>query len=458
MTFLHARTRLVIAVLAVAGAASWSCEDGQADLLVPTGVSATSEADETIVQWEERPGATGYAVHWDDEPDVTKDDEMRATQTPPLVLTGLERGREHFFRVSASYPEGTSDLSDETSAVHTAGRVAQGSAPVLAGGRTELQGGLHVDDSGIYIAWSDHNAREIRFAHSEDLGVTWRWFTIASHDTPADSDSSMSAVVFRLGERIVVPHANYKQPRVATSIDGGETWDVQPLPGFAFPMDSKIVGGQAYVLRSTTNAEGLSVERTADGVAWTSTQVVADRPNTGCLSVTGERIAIAYESVVENTAQLMKFTVSDDGGETWTQSDIDLESDSGYACALAEVEGELFVTYLRFVQGDVQEVWLMLARSSDGGATWEKSVLDEAAVWYGPSSVIVREGQLHVAYHREGELVLQSSDDLGATFVERTLIEYPSSFRVDFHRTIDAGGQGHAAFMPSGLWYQRFDW
>lgn len=451
--------------LLVPASTTLSCEEGCSgeseapDLPPPIGVIATSEHNVTTVSWDAAAGASGYRVHWDDAPNVTEDDPVVEVEAPTTEFRELIRGREYFFRVSADYPAGQSGLSSEVSAVHTGGTFSSAARPIVEPARTDMQGGLHVDDTGVYIAWNDVPSREFRFAKSADGGSTWHWFTIDEHDTPENEGSLMSALVFRLGERIVVPHTNYHVPRVASSTDGGENWEVADLPANTFPIDLAIDGGVAHVLSFGESANGLAISSSTDGLTWSRRDVPADRPDTACLHVAGERILIAHQRIIENAAHVMAFTSSADGGATWVSSDIDLETDSGYNCSIVPHQDAIFVTYDFYRYVDGQNVnRLMLARSDDDGATWERISLDDTHLYASPASLISREDVLHVVHHREHELVLKTSTDGGSSFAERTLLSHNGEFSVPFSRAKDWAGSGHATFLFERLEYIRFPW
>ncbi len=447
-----------LALLMAAGCAwPWDRGHPSAEHAPPTGVIASSERGVTTVAWDPSEGASSYRVYFASAPGIDLDDAFEDSPIEQRDFVGLPIGVEHYFRVQAVYPDGRSDLSEEVSSVPTNGFTTRGSSFPAD---PELQGGLHVDETGVYVTWVEDRTKEVRFARSADLGATWRNFVVALQESPADTFSLASSHVVRRGSRIYLPHTNYHQPRLATSGDGGETWDIAPLPATTFPIDLVFDGEEAYLLTFGEETGGHAVLRLVDGGFAPVASPPGDRPSVGCLFVAGDTITVAYESLGPSAAQWMRLSRSVDGGRAWAQSDIELVAESGYNCAVAERAGVLVVTYGHHEYRDgrnFDQLWL--SRSVDGGRTFERTVLDAMHEWSSPQTILWDEdGALRIVYYRQdGALVLATSSDLGLSFTTRVVYEGPPGFASSVLRARVFDGRGHALFESGdGLTFATF--
>ena len=85
---------------------------------IPTNVTATAGNGEVTVDFDPVAGATSYNIYWDTSPGVTiASGTQDAGGSIPRIITGLIRGTEHYFVVTAVNSAGESGESIEVSAV-----------------------------------------------------------------------------------------------------------------------------------------------------------------------------------------------------------------------------------------------------------------------------------------------------------------------------------------------------
>lgn len=84
---------------------------------VPTGVQASAEGTQVVVEWEPVPDATGYNLYWSTTPVVNPRTGNRLTDvTSPYVHRNLQRDQRYYYVVTAVLPTGESPPSAEVTA------------------------------------------------------------------------------------------------------------------------------------------------------------------------------------------------------------------------------------------------------------------------------------------------------------------------------------------------------
>lgn len=86
---------------------------------IPQGVTASvapEQPNATLVEWESVDGATSYNLYWNNEGDVSTDDNVFNGAVSPFVHTALAGGTPYYYRVSALNGGSESGLSSEVMA------------------------------------------------------------------------------------------------------------------------------------------------------------------------------------------------------------------------------------------------------------------------------------------------------------------------------------------------------
>lgn len=274
---------------------------------------------------------------------------------------------------------------------------------------------------------------------SEDDGLTW-----TDRTRPAVNDVAMRAIAVVAAEHLV---AVGDAPGVLQSLDGGDTWDLDPLPGVTGLADVDLTPWGMI----TAVGEGGVLVRSADqGMTWTVTSIAADdlsgigwRTATNGYAVTAsavfettdegdtwtERTELAglhFPSDVEwhdpehgFILDIGGYRESTDAGATWT----DQGSTSGeptYVATLVRIDAD---TWIAPQNGD----GAFLFRTTDAGLSW---TLVDARDWAGGFFDAVRTptGAI-VACTRMGDLL--RSDDDGLTWTN-TVATPADGVRVTF--------------------------
>ena len=187
---------------------------------------------------------------------------------------------------------------------------------------------------------------------------------------------------------------------VQISADGGETWGSPKIivAGGGHPNDGQwdpqiavdpVDGRTVYAMWMQNFKDDIAVAKSTDfGATWTV--VIADDvqniPDKPILAVRGPDVYVAYGQI---SANRMYFSVSHDYGETWATHQM---QNGPYGLPLPAggtitSDGTAYFSwggYKKQGQGS-GEIILYLTRSTDGGATWERIVIDDA--WAGPECV-----------------------------------------------------------------------
>ena len=183
---------------------------------------------------------------------------------------------------------------------------------------------------------------------------------------------------------------------VQVSADCGETWGSPQIivAGGSHPNDGQWdpqiavdpVDGTVYAMWMQNQKDDILVARSTDfGDTWTTTIAddVDNKPDKPILAVRGQDVYIAYGQLSGNR---MYFTVSHDGGDTYTTYQMQngpfgLPLPAGGAITSDGTAYFSWGGYRKQGQG-TGEITLYVTRSADGGATWDRTVIDSA--WPGP--------------------------------------------------------------------------
>ncbi|MDX2192695.1 MAG: sialidase family protein [Gemmatimonadales bacterium] len=147
------------------------------------------------------------------------------------------------------------------------------------------------------------------------------------------------------------------------------------------------------------------------------------------------------------------FTRSVDGGRTWAPTRALNTEEACPCCRTAIVAGtgnELFVAWRSVAAGDVRDI--VVARSPDGGATWEAPVKPRDEGWVfpgcphaGPSIKVDAEGRVHIAWWTgkpgEAGVWYGVSADRGRTWQAQAIATGATSQPAHVQLAIAPGGQ-----------------
>jgi hypothetical protein len=111
----------------------------------------------------------------------------------------------------------------------------------------------------------------------------------------------------------------------------------------------------------------------------------------------------------------MLLLISNDNGKTWQPARVMLESGSGQFDAQIAVDpADHHTLFAAWLDNGKREV--IVARSSDSGATWTTSVAARGNVELDKPALAVRGKNVYVAFNHEEEVWLASSQDSGRSF------------------------------------------
>ena len=179
---------------------------------------------------------------------------------------------------------------------------------------------------------------------------------------------------------------------VQRSDDGGHTWSqpqpIAPVAAHGGQYDSQIVvdpvdGRTVWAsFLQGTNSEIAVVKSTDFGKTWSPLSIVSDLPpglDKDTLVVRGDTVAVAYDDNHNTWA-----SVSHDGGQTWATHEI-LPGNNAFYLPLSagggiDSLGNIYFSWDSFdkahqLNGD-GPVTLWVTKSSDGGQTWKRTVID----------------------------------------------------------------------------------
>ena len=194
----------------------------------------------------------------------------------------------------------------------------------------------------------------------------------------------------------IEPHGE-APPKIAYAPDGGL---------FALYAVAKVVPGRRFPMSSLRLAKSAD-----DGATWTAPVTIASDSAFGtrnfhALHVAGD--GAVYVAWLESSQGKSKtfLTRSTDAGTTWSTP---VMADSAQSCpccrtAIATArDGTLYLAWRTVLPGNVRDV--VVARSTDGGATWGTPVRAHADNWVfdgcphaGPSMQVDSAGAVHIAW------------------------------------------------------------
>lgn len=149
----------------------------------------------------------------------------------------------------------------------------------------------------------------------------------------------------------------------------------------------------------------------------------------------------------------MLLLTSGDNGRTWQSPRVMLESGSGQFDAQVVVDpGDHHSIVAAWLQNNKRDV--MIARSSDSGATWFFTIAARSAYELDKPSLAVRGQNVYVAFNHEEEVWIAASQDGGHTFTwTRVNPESRSGWSLLGAATVDAAGNvylGWASYAKAG--------
>ncbi len=234
---------------------------------------------------------------------------------------------------------------------------------------------------------------------------------------------------------------------VQVSADGGETWGSPKIiiPGGSHPNDGQwdpqisvdpIDGRTVYAVWMQNQKDDIAVAKSTDfGETWTVTIAddVNNKPDKPILAVRGQDVYVAYSQI---NANRMYWSISHNGGETYATYQMQ-NGPLGLPLAgggTITSDGTAYFSwggYKKQGQG-TGEITLYVTRSTDGGATWERTVIDSA--WPSPEC-----GEPCLWRFLTTQLVM-TSDDADNLYLLWDGADYTGDpGRMYFSRSIDGG-------------------
>ncbi len=82
----------------------------------PTAKASTAETRDVTLAWDDVPNATSYNIYWSDKPRAIKRNRIKISNVKnPHKITGLIKGKNYYFVVTAVNASGESEESEEFS-------------------------------------------------------------------------------------------------------------------------------------------------------------------------------------------------------------------------------------------------------------------------------------------------------------------------------------------------------
>ena len=142
----------------------------------------------------------------------------------------------------------------------------------------------------------------------------------------------------------------------------------------------------------------------------------------------------------------MLLLISSDNGKTWQAPHVMLESGSGQFDAQIVVDpADRHTVFAVWLEGRKREV--MLARSSDSGASWSFTVAARSDVELDKPALAVRGQSVYVAFNHEEQVWVAASQDGGRSFVPTRVNSDPrAGWSLLGSATVDPAGNAYLAW------------
>ncbi|HKZ48828.1 MAG TPA: exo-alpha-sialidase [Thermoplasmata archaeon] len=366
--------------------------------------SLAADGGTLYLVWQEDPG-TGYPPRWEvhfsrsDDGGVSWTPDTRLPDAPPepvdqqdptvavsaegMIYVGWMDHR-HAGDTTSNYDgdiyfarsmDGGQSWTTPSTRVSDPGRGAAESAPLL---RVTPDGVLH-------LLWEDRERRLV-IARSTDGGSTWSP-SVSIAPEPDLTDQIYPDMAVGPGGSLYALWQGHKETNwgayFARSMDGGLTWTspAVALPWFHSLEAAIAVDWRGNVFAAAVAAENLygsiQMSKSLDGgLTWSSPATVD--PGNAASGQSDPRLAVDADGTVyavwvdgRGGDANIRFSRSDDGGETWSLSER-LNRDNGTAYQYDPVlavgpPGEVYVGWAD-ERGGNPDIYLL--NSSDGGRTW----------------------------------------------------------------------------------------
>lgn len=325
---------------------------------------------------------------------------------------------------------------------------------------------IAVNGANVYIAYYDDATNSLKFARSTDAGINW---TLSTVDNLGNVGQFNSMVADGSGIYIAYYDVANKDAKMAISTDGGASFSVQVVDGAGTDVGdwasldkdgsvlhlayrSATAGGIRYIqstdsglswnpainIPGTSGPGGVSLDKasggapvvgisyfdninnqwefvisTDDGASWNAPVVVhvgGNFPRPTSLKIDGTRAHFSfYEDVLED----LMVASSTDTGATWSTQTVDSAGKVGDYNSLALDGTNLYITYF-----DETNFELKLAFSTDDGGSWSFRVIDTAGQTGTATALVAVGTNLYVAYttYSSDEIRFAKSNDGGLSW------------------------------------------
>ncbi|MBI39989.1 MAG: hypothetical protein CMF59_10340, partial [Leptospiraceae bacterium] len=190
------------------------------------------------------------------------------------------------------------------------------------------QTSLFANCQRINIAHANPSNAALRFARSNDAGMTWY-----ISDVEVGADLGYDSEIFARGDEIFIVHndADDLNNRFAYSSDAGRTWSTSQLNDPAFDTSGEaaitVIGNEVYIVLSYLGVQLLYSQD--QGQSWSVIEAEGDNSKGAdpSIVVDGDRIFIAHQE--QGIAQDLFVTRSLNRGSTWETIAVQTTDDVG---------------------------------------------------------------------------------------------------------------------------------
>lgn len=268
---------------------------------------------------------------------------------------------------------------------------------------------LGTDGTNVYVSYGDGDNYNVKFASSQDGGLSWSTQTL---DAQGNVGLDSSLVVDETDVYISYPESITGDIRLRTSGDGGSSWASEIVESGVGARPSMLSDGTTLYV-SYVGADGalLFAERPLSGGTWQKSMIRDGSYTAVDIAMAGSTI---YVSAFNWDTRNLYCARSSDAGATWSVLTVDNSGLVGHYTAVTADGDSVYIGYYRYGR-------FYIAVSADRGATWDISIADDTSTSGQYLSMQLSGSTLMAAYFTSSGLRFARSTDEGASWTITTV-------------------------------------